>query len=458
MFHKLRLNFTFSKIISSLVSLVFLVLAMPFLVASLSEIKKSVGQKTVPVPVVGTGSMYPSLFWIETEGGPDDPEKTAIEEYRTTPHMYLRFKGITLFGKKYLDRELKAGDMVAFQNDATRKILLEEGKDQDFGFIKRIIALPGDTIELRDGYVYKNGEILAEPYIYRPRSTYGESFLPDCQKLVIPPNKYFVLGDNRKVSSDSRGPLGLIDGSDVTFVLPYEEQTPYQSLWRDPKDDDKDQGTPSLNVAEFYTLLNRARQEKNIPALKNVGALSNSSRLRANDSSSSLETALTRAGYSNILSGEFVSRGHFNAQELLENLLYFPSTYKQIMSPDYQEIGVTSLNKEVNGCPSEIVVGHLGGYIPASYDKHAIENWESLISNLDSVIPSWEKAKDYPGIDQDKLGRLLTILAERRSLAVEVVDTMKAKKWLSDELEARITADQTLADEASLLVEELNKE
>jgi len=63
-------------------------------------------------------------------------------------------------------------------------------------FIKRIIALPGDTIEVKNGAVYINGSELDEPYIKEP-PTYN------FQQKKIPENEYFVLGDNRNNASDS---------------------------------------------------------------------------------------------------------------------------------------------------------------------------------------------------------------------------------------------------------------
>jgi len=63
-------------------------------------------------------------------------------------------------------------------------------------FIKRIIALPGDTVEIKNGAVYVNGSKLDEPYIKEP-PTYN------FQQKKIPENEYFVLGDNRNNASDS---------------------------------------------------------------------------------------------------------------------------------------------------------------------------------------------------------------------------------------------------------------
>ncbi len=63
-------------------------------------------------------------------------------------------------------------------------------------FIKRIIALPGDTIEVKNGAVYVNGSKLDEPYIKEPPNY-------NLQQKKIPENEYFVLGDNRNNTNDS---------------------------------------------------------------------------------------------------------------------------------------------------------------------------------------------------------------------------------------------------------------
>jgi signal peptidase I len=63
--------------------------------------------------------------------------------------------------------------------------------------IKRVVGLPGETIEIRDGHVYINGQMLNEPYL--EQLTYG-----DTGPHVIAPGYIFVLGDNRGASNDSR--------------------------------------------------------------------------------------------------------------------------------------------------------------------------------------------------------------------------------------------------------------
>ncbi|MCQ4924488.1 signal peptidase I [Tissierella carlieri] len=72
--------------------------------------------------------------------------------------------------------------------------------------IKRVIAIPGDVVDIKDGYVTVNGQKLEESYV-RGQTFENSNF---SYPLTIPENKVFVLGDNRENSTDSRI-LGLID-------------------------------------------------------------------------------------------------------------------------------------------------------------------------------------------------------------------------------------------------------
>ncbi|NLA57291.1 MAG: signal peptidase I [Firmicutes bacterium] len=94
----------------------------------------------------------------------------------------------------YRFRPPRAGEIVVFRYPA----------DPSRKFIKRIIGVPGDEIMIRDTVVYVNGKPLKEDYITAP--TYG-----DWGPRKVPRNSYFVLGDNRNNSDDSRFP-------DVGFV------------------------------------------------------------------------------------------------------------------------------------------------------------------------------------------------------------------------------------------------
>ena len=448
------------KVLGFLPFVFMLIVLVPVAGMASIELSKLVGLRPIPVPVVGTGSMYPSLFWAKSEGGPEDESQSVIEEYRTTPHLYRYFRGVTIFGHTLARRTINHGAMVAFKSDKTAEILTSEDKDNSSGFIKRVIGVPGDTIELRDGFTYRNGELVSEPYIASPRSTYGGTTLKDCEKFIVPPDNYFVLGDNRKVSSDSRYELGLVQDADINFILPYAKQGIYRSLWRDPNKDRELLGQPTLSSEEFVKLVNEKRNQKLTlkPSLTKSSTLRGQNLLKDENTSYSMQNALSSANYSNIVLGEFISHGHFTAQELLENLLFNAGTSKQILNQDYSDLGISAVNKEVNGCPTQIIVGHLGGYLPASYDQSVIDSWRSLGDNLRSIIPSWEAAKDYESIDQTKLSMLLALLHTRLSLTEEIVQVMEKRAWLTPDQQARIKADQDSATRATQLTSELNQE
>lgn len=76
-------------------------------------------------------------------------------------------------------------------------------------FIKRIIGEPGDRIRLRGGEFYINGQLFDEPYLDANLSTPGDAYLSEGQEITLGEDGYFVAGDNRLGSSDSRawGPI-----------------------------------------------------------------------------------------------------------------------------------------------------------------------------------------------------------------------------------------------------------
>lgn len=88
-------------------------------------------------------------------------------------------------------------------------IVLKNPRDESEDFIKRIIAVPGDTIQISAGSVYLNGQPLKEDYLPAGRLTRSGAFLTEGSLVRVGNNQYFVIGDNRNHSSDSRewGPV-----------------------------------------------------------------------------------------------------------------------------------------------------------------------------------------------------------------------------------------------------------
>lgn len=115
------------------------------------------------------------------------------------------FDGEYLLADKisYFVGDPKRGDVVIFKHSDT----------QDY--IKRVIGFPGDKIEIRDGYVFVNGDKLDESnYLDKNVYTDGGRELAEGEVYTVPKDTYFVLGDNRGASSDSRS-FGAIDQNTV---------------------------------------------------------------------------------------------------------------------------------------------------------------------------------------------------------------------------------------------------
>ncbi len=157
---------------------------------------------------------------FKVEGASMDPTLHSGQYLLINKIGYLRLTGTPLehllppglvSENGYLFGGPQRGDIVVFRSP------VQPDKD----FIKRIIALPGDTVEVRNGQVYVNGEPIDEPYIsYRPPYV--------VPRQVVPPDHYYVLGDNPPNSSDSHvwGPVpaeNLIGRAWVSYWPP--------SLW-----------------------------------------------------------------------------------------------------------------------------------------------------------------------------------------------------------------------------------
>ena len=91
---------------------------------------------------------------------------------------------------RFEEPDLKRGDVVVF--------LFPD--DPSKSYVKRLIGLPGDTVEIREGTVFVNDQELDEPYVDSRLDLSRRSLA----KIYVRPNYYFVLGDNRDNSSDSR--------------------------------------------------------------------------------------------------------------------------------------------------------------------------------------------------------------------------------------------------------------
>jgi signal peptidase I len=120
--------------------------------------------------------------------------------------------------------DIKRGDVVVFK--------YPEEPERDF--IKRVIGLPGETLEVRDKKVYINGQPLDEPYVHflapPAMSEYNEVTSFDVRErygpVTVPADQFFMMGDNRDNSQDSRYwgflPRDLVKGKALVIYWSYE--------------------------------------------------------------------------------------------------------------------------------------------------------------------------------------------------------------------------------------------
>lgn len=435
-----------------------------------TQVADRIGIISSPVHIAGTGSMYPTF----PKGSADSLYDQAREDV-AAPLMRTYPGGIHLFNRWLYRYTLSRGDIVSFANSKTSELISKDGlsSTEADGFVKRVVALSGDTVLIRDGFVYVNGELLNEPYTASAKSTFGGQSLPDCTSLTVPEHKVFVLGDNRKASNDSRHILGLVDEVDISRVLPYAQQTPYMSLWRDTSNDATLTHTSLLNTQEYINKLNVIRREHGVKPLKEHPRLDESARRRAlamikyNDlsfeatrSGYTMEKAMRESGYSNIIWGEAPTIGYYTADELLENYAQFPSWEKFLLDKRYQDTGVATVVGEMNGCPVQIVVQHVAGYVPPNYKKEDVESWKTAHDRLVEILPSWEKARTFGAQYEERKSeyeRIITILKERIDITQAVYARMSANQWLTDAEKELVEKDKELGKQQTELAKKLNE-
>ena len=123
---------------------------------------------------------------------------TPVQVEGMSMYSTLDDKEILLL-KKY-DKSYDRFDVVVFNYNNTK-------------LIKRVVGLPGDTVEYKDNNLYINGKYIKEEFLKNNQETYDFS-LEDLGYETLPDGYYFVMGDNRTNSTDSRV-IGLVSAEDI---------------------------------------------------------------------------------------------------------------------------------------------------------------------------------------------------------------------------------------------------
>jgi signal peptidase I len=145
-----------------------------------TRIGRRVAVAAVPVVLAG---LAVSRFALTPQymAGPEMEPTFAVADRWVLDRVSLRIWGI------------HHGDVVAYRK---RYAQIEQ--------IRRVIGLPGDTVECRDGRVHRNGGAIDEPYL-------ADGARTDCDPVTVPADSVYVLGDNRSIATDSRyeGPVAM---------------------------------------------------------------------------------------------------------------------------------------------------------------------------------------------------------------------------------------------------------
>jgi signal peptidase I len=160
------------------------------------RVKTNVREWVESIAVAFVLAMFIRTFFIQAFRIPSgsmrmtlvEGDRLLVNKLQYGARIPLTKRRLPGFGKP------RRGDVIVFAYPQNPK------KD----FIKRLIALGGETVEIKEGNIYIDGNVVDDPKIhhiyYYNRGPYGQAD----QKIAIPPGNYFVLGDNSGSSSDSR--------------------------------------------------------------------------------------------------------------------------------------------------------------------------------------------------------------------------------------------------------------
>ncbi len=180
--------------------------------------KKNIGNKVTPempkslklilisILILFAAFIFISIFFIQSYKIPSTSMVPALmpgDKIIVNKIVYgprIPFLSVHLPGLKKPSR----GDVVVFISPA----------DRSKAYIKRLIAVPGERLNIKDGNVYVNGKIMVDPRIARNYYYNQGDYSKSTKEITVPENKYFFMGDNSISSLDSRF-WGFVDKRDI---------------------------------------------------------------------------------------------------------------------------------------------------------------------------------------------------------------------------------------------------
>lgn len=319
---------------------------------------------------------------------------------------------------------LGRGDKVSFVNEETNGMY----------YLKRIIGLPGERVSIQNGSVIVNDQALSESYVLNDLPTYGNSFLIDCDVQTVPKDHYFVMGDNRTVSSDSRV-IGFVAADEIDGVIKAETEPTFNSA----------KSTSALMQASFDPLvflekLNAKRADMGEFPLISHQQLQSIAGVRAaqiagniddwKQSLTPVEDLLEEKGYRYNLAYEFVTFGYVSEDAALEQLFDSQALSDQFLSREVTEIGVGVGTLTNGSCTVPVIVAIATWPPEPTYDVSVVEQWGVNVAALDQLLATMQSWVGQPSINQVVVRSIITEASEAHIIATRIHTKLLNKQWL----------------------------
>lgn len=348
--------------------------------------------------------------------------------------------------KKY---GLERGDIVSFSNVETNNLF----------YIKRIIGMSEDQISIKNGYYYINDNALEEKYTLNNLPTFGNTFLPDCESVSVPKDNYFVSGDNRTVSFDSRV-IGFVHKEDIEGVIKTNTNAKFvtspvqRSLLR-----------TTIDPEVFLEKLNNKRVENEVSQIVTHDTLNDLAKVRVQQIKESfndwknktipIDKLLDEREYRYNLVHEFVTFGYLDEQTIVDQIFDSAAEKDEFLSTEYTEVGMGIEEREFQECKYPIISIILSWPVMPTYDQTVLESWTQEIEVNNQSLLNLQILVGSPNIDQNKLRKLISTTAQMQQIAERIYNKQNNREWLTQKDYNDIKSYDEFSKQALLLDEEL---
>lgn len=322
--------------------------------------------------------------------------------------------------------------------------------------------MPTEQISIKNGYYYINGNALEENYTLNSLPTFGNTFLPDCESKTIPKDYYFVSGDNRTVSFDSRA-IGFVHKDDIEGVIKTNTTSTFAT-----SQVEKNFPQITIDPEVFLEKLNNKRAEFDFPPIVTHETLNDLAESRAQQIKDTFNDwknktipigrLLDEHEYRYNLVREFVTFGYLNEQAIVDQI--FDSTVEkdQFLSSQYTEVGIGIEEREYQECKYPIISIILSWPVVATYDQAVLDAWTQEINVNNQSLLNLQTLVGSPNADQDKLREFISTVSQMQQIAERIYSKQKNREWLTQKDYNDIKLYDSLAQQTLTLDQELFSE